>query len=278
MPTTSTLSAPDGASLALARWGSAGGRGTVLMVHGLGEHIGRYGHVADWLVARGFAVVGYDQRGHGRSSGARGVIPRPDALVQDLAVVVDAVRVPHEPLVLLAHSMGGAIAAQFVAQGIRSVDGLVLSSPALAASLTGLQRAQLVIGERLVPALAQGNGLDATKIAHDAAVVRAYLDDPLVHDRISARLARAILDAGHVARSGAAQWRVPTLLLYAGDDHLVNARGADAFAASAPREVVEAERFDALYHEILNEGALAAPVFARLERWLDARCAPRGAP
>lgn len=273
-----SLSTPDGGTLHCNDWSAGGPRGRVLLVHGLGEHIGRYEHVAAWLTARGFGVVGYDQRGHGRSSGTRGVIPAPDTLLQDLALVVDAVRLPDRPFVLLGHSMGGAIAARFVAEARRPVNRLILSSPALAASLSTFQRAQLWIGERLLPNLAQPNGLDATKIAHDRAVVQAYVDDPLVHDRISARLARALLDAGDIARATAARWTVPTLLMYAGDDHLVDARGSDAFAASAPREVVESERFDALYHEILNEGALAAPVFARLERWLATQCPVGEAP
>lgn len=255
----------------MQRWPSTGSRGTVLLVHGLGEHIGRYDHVAEWLAARGWQVVGYDQRGHGRSGGGRGVIPTADALLDDLGRVVDTVRPAKGPLLLLAHSMGGAVAAQFVAEGRRAVDGLVLSSPALAADLSLAQRIQLWIGERMAPSLAQGNGLDPQMIAHAPEVVRAYLADPLVHDRISARLARATLDAGDVARARSSAWTVPTLLLYAGADRLVAPRGSDAFAASAPREVVEAERFDALYHEILNEGTLAAPVYARLERWLDAR-------
>jgi alpha-beta hydrolase superfamily lysophospholipase len=269
--TSPPLAAADGTPLHLHRWPGGGTRGTVLIVHGLGEHIGRYEHVAAWLGARGWQVVGYDQRGHGRSGGARGVIPAVDSLRDDLGRVVDVVRPVHGPLVLLGHSMGGAVAAHFVAERRRAVDGLVLTSPALAADLSLVQRIQLWMGERVAPALAQGNGLDPQMIAHAPEVVRAYLDDPLVHDRISARLARATLDAGDVARARAAEWAVPTLLLYAGADRLVAPRGSDAFAASAPREVVETERFDALYHEILNEGTLAAPVFARLEQWLDAR-------
>lgn len=271
MTTATPLVTPDGVSLQLRRWPSAGARGTALIVHGLGEHIGRYEHVAAWLTARGWQVVGFDQRGHGRSGGARGVIPTADALLEDLAQVIDAVRPAVGPLVLLGHSMGGAVAAHFVALGRRALDGLVLSSPALAADLSLAQRMQLWVGERVAPSLAQGNGLDPQMIAHAPEVVQAYLADPLVHDRISARLARATLDAGEVARAAAATWRVPTLLLYAGADKLVAPRGSDAFAASAPREVVEAERFDALYHEILNEGTLAAPVFAFLEQWLEAR-------
>lgn len=252
-------------------WASEGPRGTVLIVHGLGEHGDRYGHVAQWLSARGFRVVSYDQRGHGQSQGPRGICPTPDALYEDLALVVDAVRPASGKLILLGHSMGGAIAARFVADARRTVDGLILSSPALDADLSTLQRVQLYIGERIMPMIAQGNGLDPKMISHNQAVVRAYMEDPLVHDRISARLARVIIDAGEVARAKAAHWQVPTLLVYAGADALVAPRGSDAFAASAPREVVESTKFDGLYHEILNETeALAAPVFVRIEQWLDA--------
>ena len=271
IPLPDHIDASDGTALRLHRWQSDGPRGTLLLVHGLGEHGGRYGHVAAWLSERGWRVVGFDQRGHGKSGGRRGTIPAPDALARDLATVVDAVRPGAGKLVLLAHSMGGSIAARFVADAVRPLDGLILSSPALAASLTAFQRAQLWFGTRFAPSLAQGNGLDPEAIAHDAAVVRAYVDDPLVHDRISARLATAILEAGEVARAAAASWRVPTLLVYAGADRIVDPAGSDAFAANAPREVVDHERFGTLYHEILNEGALAAPVFARIERWLDAR-------
>lgn len=227
--------------------------------------------MASWLTERGFRTIGFDQRGHGLSEGPRGVIPSDDALQRDLEQVVDAARSPGSPLLLLGHSMGGAVVAQFVAQRRRPLDGLVMTSPALAADLSLIQRMQLAIGRRLSPNLALGNGLDATKIAHDPAVVRAYEEDSMVHDRVSARLAHSIIEAGAIGRAAAATWSLPTLLLYAGDDYLVASRGSDAFAASAPREIVEHERFDALYHEILNEGTLAAPVYARLERWLDAR-------
>lgn len=266
-----SLQAGDGTRLALHRWPGDGPRGSVLLVHGLGEHGGRYAHVAAWFAARGLRCVGYDHRGHGKSEGTRGVIPTAGALREDLGTVVDAVRPSSGTFLLLGHSMGGAVVADFVARRVRAADLVILSSPALKAPLSVFQRLQLAIGRRFAPDLAQGNGLDATGIAHDPATVQAYLNDPLVHDRISARLAQDILDAGEAALAAAPKWDTATLLLYAGADRLVDPRGSDAFAASAPREVVESQRFDALFHEILNEGELAAPVFARIERWLDAR-------
>ncbi len=263
------LLAADGTHLNVRRWEPAGSRGTLLIVHGLGEHIGRYDAVARWLAARGFAVVGHDLRGHGRSGGPRGSVRRADDHLADLAAVVDAVRTAERPLVLLGHSMGGAFAARFVVEERRPVDALVLSSPALDGGLSRFQRLQLAVGHALAPSLAVSNQLDPSGIAHDPEVVRAYREDPLVHDRVTPRLGRAILDAGAMAIVRASAWRVPTLLLYAGADRLVSPRGSDRFAAAAPRAVVESARFDALYHEILNEGAAAAPVYAHLERWLD---------
>lgn len=266
-----SLRARDGTRLALHRWPGDGPRGTLLLVHGLGEHCGRYAHVAAWFAERGVACIGYDHRGHGLSEGVRGVIPSDSALREDLGTVVEALRPKDRPFLMLGHSMGGAVVADFVARRVRSADLVILSSPALRARLSPFQRLQLAIGTRFAPDLAMANGLDPAMIAHDAATVRAYIDDPLVHDRISARLAQAILHAGEAAVAAAPKWDTATLLMYAGADRIVDPRGSDAFAASAPRGVVKAERFDALYHEILNEGTLAAPVFARLEKWLEAR-------
>jgi alpha-beta hydrolase superfamily lysophospholipase len=270
-PLPDSLLSADGTRLKLHTWPGEARRGTVLIVHGLGEHAGRYAHVAAWLAERGFATIAYDHRGHGLSEGARGVIPTPTALLDDLGTVVNAVRPKQGPFILLSHSMGGAVTAEFVARRIRSADLVILSSPALKARLNFVKRAQLAIGLALAPSLTQPNGLDATGIAHDPSTVQRYLNDPLVHNRVSARLAKSILDAGEAALAAAPKWSTATLLVYAGSDRLVDPAGSDAFAASAPREVVESKRFETLFHEILNEGALAAPVFARIEKFLDAR-------
>jgi alpha-beta hydrolase superfamily lysophospholipase len=115
-----------------------------------------------------------------------------------------------------------------------------------------------------------GNGLDDNYLSHDPAVVQAYRDDPLCHDRIGARLARFLADEGAVVQAAAPQWQVPTLLIYAGDDRLVKPAASRAFAAAAPASVLSATCFPALYHEIFNERD-AALVFETLRRWLDER-------
>jgi alpha-beta hydrolase superfamily lysophospholipase len=275
---TDSLLTRDGVSLALRHWPAAAGpapKGQVVLVHGLGEHAGRYAHVAATLQAAGWSVLAYDQRGHGRSGGRQGSLPRPDSLLDDLAEVLDHAPPPGGPRVLLGHSMGGAVAARFVAEALapvpaawsRPVDGLVLSSPALRAHLSAWQRLQLAIGERFLPDLPQRNGIDARGLSHDDAVVADYEADPLVHDRISARLARFILDAGEAARAAAPRWTLPTLLMWGGADTVVTPAGSRAFAAAAPKAVVTAYQFDGLRHEIFNELEREG-VLMRLAQWL----------
>jgi len=149
----------------------------------------------------------------------------------------------------------------------RAVDALVLSSPALDAGLSGAQKLLLKVLGALAPNAAVGNGLKPEWISRDPAVVAAYVDDPLVHDRVAPKLVRFIVDGGAFVRAHAAQWRVPTLLIYAGSDRCVAPAGSAAFAAAAPADVVSAQAFPALYHEIFNEPEQAS-VFAVLGAWL----------
>ena len=272
----STFTASDGENLAIHDWptpDSGARRGAVVLVHGLGEHAGRYDALAGRLNGWGFEVRGYDQYGHGKSGGARGGLPSMMRLVDDLGDVVDSVRVRlalGTPLLVLGHSLGGLVAACLVALRQRPIDGLVLSSPALDPGLSRLQKLLLATLPRIAPNLAVGNGVQPHFISHDPAVVAAYRADPRVHDRISGRLARFIADGGPMVIARAAQWKVPTLLMYAGSDHLVNLQGSRDFAAAAPAQVVTHRCFDGLYHEIFNEPD-AQPVFACLKTWLDAR-------
>ena len=273
------LSTDDGLPLFLHDWPHAAPRGTVLIVHGLGEHGGRYAHVAAQLNAWGWRVLAHDHRGHGRSGGERGRIASDDALLRDLSLVIDAARAGSTgPLLLLGHSMGGLIAARFVAEGLqaapapwhREVDGLVLSSPALRIGMNGFQKLLLATLGPLAPNLAVANGLEPSWVSRDPAVVAAYVADPLVHDRITPRLTRFIVDGGEFVRGVAPRWRVPTLLMWAGSDRCVAPSGCAEFAAAAPKAVLQAQVFEPLYHEIFNEPE-QAQVFTRLQAWLQQR-------
>ncbi|MBQ0937726.1 alpha/beta hydrolase [Ideonella paludis] len=276
-----TLTTPDGISLALRTWVPAGSpRGQVLVVHGLGEHMGRYEALAQDLAAQGWAVQAYDQRGHGASGGGRGQMAADESLLADLGQVLQHVRSAPScgPLILLGHSMGGLVAARYVAEGLQArpapwwqaVDGLVLSSPALDAGMTVIQKLLTAVVSRVAPNLAVGNGLNLDDICRDPAVVKDYAADPLVHDRISGRLARFIAEAGPWVEARAAQWRTPTLLMWAGADRCVNPAGSARFAAAAPQQVLTAQTWPMLAHEIFNEPE-RADVVARLQAWLGSR-------
>lgn len=274
--TLTTFTAADGDNLAVQDWPVAEGirpRGVILLVHGLGEHAGRYDAVAERLNSWGYAVRGYDQYGHGESGGARGALTSPRRLVDDLADVAESTRAKlagRLPLVVLGHSMGGLVAAAFAQAHPTQLDALVLSSPAFATHATPLQRFLLRTLPSILPNLRVGNGLDTRWLSHDPAVEATYRADPLVHDRISARLGRFIAQGGARVIADAATWKVPTLLLYAGDDRLVDPVGSRTFAAAAPQDVVTARCFEGAYHEIFNE-ADSQPVFDTLQRWLDQR-------
>jgi alpha-beta hydrolase superfamily lysophospholipase len=251
-------------------------RGLVLLVHGLGEHVGRYAPLATRLNRAGWDVAGYDHRGHGASGGARGAIAQPDSLLDDLSVVIDALRrETQHPLVLLGHSLGGLIAARFVAEGLavrpaawwRPIDALVLSSPALDPGMNGLQRLLLSLLGPLAPQLAVGNGLKPAWISRDPAVVRAYVGDPLVHDRVTPMLVRFIIDAGERVRAEAPHWIVPTLLMWAGADRCVAPAGSAAFAAAAPPACLTHTCYPQMAHEIFNEPEREQPM-AELAHWL----------
>lgn len=273
--TLTTFTASDGDNLAVQDWHldeEAQPRAMVLVVHGLGEHAGRYEGLAQRLNAWGFAVRSYDQYGHGYSGGVRGGLPQAGRLIDDLGDILESTRsrLPGVPVVLLGHSLGGLVSAGFVARGVLPVDGLVLSSPALALRTNAFQKLLLGIVPRVAPNLTVGNGLDPQFLSHDPGVVAAYRADPRVHDRISGRLGQFMATEGRLVRARAPHWEVPTLLLYAGDDRLVDPEGSRAFAEHAPKGLVTTHCFPDLWHEIFNERD-AEPVFGALRQWLDAR-------
>jgi len=160
------------------------------------------------------------------------------------------------------------VAATYALRHPDRLSGLVLSSPALDPGLSAWQKLLLAVMSRLAPDVAVGNGLDPNKLSHDTDTVRRYLDDPLVHDRVTPRMVRFIVDGGELVRARAAQWRVPTLLLWAGADRCVAPRGSAAFAAAAPAPVLTAHEFPRLAHEIFNEPE-RDEVLAHLTRWLQ---------
>lgn len=276
----------DGLSLHTCHWPTTQPRrGTVVLSHGLGEHLGRYEHVVSFLNALGWDVCGYDHRGHGLSEGRRGDIARPDSLLSDLGQFILALRAnePALPLVLMGHSMGAMVTARYVAEGLQPrpaawyqpVSGLVLSSPPIDMGLGLVQRALLATLPSLVPHLCVGNGLKPEWVCNAPEVVAAYRQDPLVHDRISGLLARFVQQAGRTVMAAAPFWTTPTLLMWAGADRCLNPRGTARFAQALPLACVDAQDFPTMGHEC--RFALSSELFA-LKSELAPPQVPRGGP
>jgi alpha-beta hydrolase superfamily lysophospholipase/predicted GNAT family N-acyltransferase len=271
--TDSRVTRPDGCGLHVRDWVPAqapAGRG-VYLFHGLGEHSGRYEHVARWLCERGWRVRGHDHRGHGQSDGARGALTRSSDLLDDgLAQIDQFSRDLGAAPVLIGHSMGGALAAQTVLVARAKVRGLVLSSPALDPGLSNGQIRLLSLLKAIAPNLGVSNGLDASKVSRDADVVAAYRSDPLVHAKVTARLIAWLLEAGEQATVAAPTMSIDTLLLVAGADELVRPEGSRRFANRAPRERLTLRWFEGYYHELFNEPAAQRQrVMADLDAWLQ---------
>lgn len=263
-------------SLALYDWPrpTLPAKAMVLLVHGLGEHMGRYQHVAFALQQAGYAVIGYDHVGHGMSSGKRGDIDHRGQLTEHLRHMVSEAKAenPQLPLVLLGHSMGGLVVQRAVAADASLADAVVMSSPGLAAYTNVFQKFLLAVLPQWFPHARVDNGLKPEGLARDAQVVRDYKHDPLVHRWISASLAAWVIDEGLAALEQAPDWQTASLLLYAGQDKLVNPQGSATFAKRAPATVLQSHCFNVMYHEIFNDPEKQV-VLQKLIQWLDARYA-----
>jgi len=253
----------------------------VALVHGFGEHSGRYEAVGAWLARRGCAVHAYDQRGHGLSEGRRGHVDRFDDLLDDLHVFLGIVAQEHPdlPRVLVGHSLGGLIVASLACERQPTVACVVTSGAALLVSpdLSPFKIRLARLARRVLPRVAMDAGIDPNGLSRDPEVVRRYVEDPLVHGRATSSLVVGMIDAGRRALAGAGRVRVPMLLLHGAADPLCPAAGSEGFHASLAPDVLAQSAiriYPKLRHEILNEPE-REQVLGDLLRWIEdreARC------
>lgn len=266
-----TLTMADGQSLRLRDWPRTQARGAVLIVHGLGEHSGRYHRLAQWFNVRGYSVRSYDQRGHGLSPGPRGALAHPDDLLEDLATVyMDYANTQATEPLLLGHSMGGLVAARTVLDRRITPPALLLSSPALRSREPAWLRRLVGRLAGATPNLPMRSGLKADKLSHDPQLAAAYLADPLCMGWITPQLADFIFRAGASTIADAGRLAVPTLLLVAGSDELVDPSGSHDFSAAASSTGQLTTRiFCSLYHELFHETEPGrGQVLLQLSDWL----------
>ena len=251
-------------------------RALVAMVHGLGEHSGRYAALASDLTRSRFTCVALDLPGHGETAGPRGDIPSWPKL-RDLIVpaMFTATRglpeqPPELPVVLFGHSMGGIIALDHALAHPRALHALVLSAPALRTEMPPWWKLALANAARLAtPSAGFPNGLDPEHLSRDPEVVRAYREDPLVHDRISPRTYFAFQEAAQRCRQGIRTLQVPTLMFQGMADRMVDPKGALEAAGAAPHDMMRFMTWRDACHESLNDVGRDA-IVRDIVAWLDA--------
>ncbi len=247
----------------------------LLLVHGFGEHSGRYEHVGSWFAERGAVVHGYDHRGHGRSQGHRNHVDRFDDFLDDLDSMLTAVRGEHPglPVTIVGHSMGGLISTAFVRERKPEIASLVLSGPALGLgpAMRGTRALALRGLAPILPRLRMASGLPADGLSRDPEVVRRYQEDPLVDTHLTLRLALEMMRGIERTAGGGQEIEVPTLALHGEDDPLCPAEASRALYESLPTRSVPGSAlriYPGLRHEIFNEPE-QEQVFGDLLGWLE---------
>ena len=270
----------EGLAFQSRSWEPEGGRrGVLVLLHGLGEHTGRYEAVGRRLAESHYALAGFDMRGHGLSAGPRGHTPGYDVLLDDVSEFVDQVRLrfARSPLFLYGHSLGGNLALNFAMRRSPEIQGVIATSPWLRVAFEP-PPAKLLLARVLdwmAPAFTQEWGLETEALSHDVQTVDGYDVDPLVHGRISARLYLTVAAAGRWALEHAGSFPLPLLLMHGSADQVTSPQASREFAARAGKAVTW-RLWDGLFHELHNEVS-RDEVLDFVVGWLDGELQARPA-
>jgi len=252
------LMSVGGIALRYRTWEISNARAVIVVVHGLGEHSGRYEQFGTDLAGYGFSSFALDLRGHGVSEGRRGHVRSFGLYLQDLDRFrreLQSFTPPRLPCFLLGHSMGGLIALRYQEEYPTAFRGAVISSPWLATAMP-IPRWKVTAAAaiaRVVSALPMSNHIDARDLSHDVRVVDAYRADPLVHDRITPRLFLEASTAMGLVLQRADRLQAPLLFLIPASDRVVDAQRSLQFARQLPPALTTVKLYPGMYHEVLNE-------------------------
>lgn len=254
--TTHTLTAKDGLSLFSRIWATPDSKAVIALIHGFGEHSGRYTHVADFFNKNGYAVFALDNRGHGQSGGKRGHAPTYDSYMDDIEVFLNyvATQSAGKPVFLYGHSMGGNLALNYLIRRQPALKGVIATGPWVQLAFEP-KPILVTIGKlmrSIFPSFSQDSGLNQTHISKDAAVVEAYKNDPLVHGKITASASLSLLEAGEFLNNYAGEMPISTLIMHGDEDLLTSQPASEAFAKRVSGPVTY-KKWEGMYHEIHNE-------------------------
>lgn len=248
-------------------------KATLLVVHGVREHSGRYMNVVNHLVPSGYGVYGIDHIGHGKSDGERVYVERFQDYTKTLKKYFDMIREwqPERPIFLIGHSMGGLISTAFLLEHQDELSGAVLSAPSIKVS-DNTSQAIIFVGKLLSIIMPKAGliKLDAENVSRDPAVVDAYINDSLAYTgKITARLGAEILKTMQRVTEQATKIRLPIMIVQGSDDKVVDPRGAQLLYDLVTSEDKTIKIYDGLYHEVFNEPE-HEQVLNDVKTWLEA--------
>lgn len=262
----------DGLSLYFQDWHTEQEqKGVICLVHGLGEHTGRYLHWVEWLNQAGYSVVSYDLRGHGKSGGVRGHVSSFDDYADDTNLLLTEAknRYPHTKVFLYGHSLGAIIVAYYVLKMKPQLSGVILSALSIKTPLQE-QKGKILLAKvigSVLPKLSMKSGLDPKTISRDPEVVSRYIHDPLVHDQITTGFGKSSINALVYLDQNVSEWTLPVLIMHGEMDKLGYAEGSREFASKIKGDCT-LKIWPGLVHEVHNEPE-NKQVFEFLRKWLD---------
>ncbi|MDD5456304.1 MAG: lysophospholipase [Candidatus Margulisbacteria bacterium] len=266
-----TFKAEDGINLSARCWlPETTPKAVIILVHGIGEHSGRYEELAAFFTANNICIMAFDLRGHGKSEGKRGHTPSYSNWMKDLKIFIDICRkkFPDLPFILYGHSLGGNLAINYILRYKPELAGAIATSPELRLAFKPAfwKRWLAQFINFCWPSLTMPSGLEVDFISHDPQVIEAYKVDPLVHDRISARCYTGFMKAGEWAIKNSSNLCLPLLLLHGSEDHITSAPASEEFASKAGKLCVF-RLWNGYYHELHNE-LEKAKVFNYILDWI----------
>ncbi len=262
-----TLKTKDGLTLFTRRWDVESSKAAICLVHGLGEHSGRYEHVAKFFNENGISFAAFDLRGHGKSEGKRGHAEY-EKLMDDIELFLQSCDYDC-PKILYGHSMGGNLALNFLLRKDADVVGGIISAPflALPKELPKVLYFVLKILNVIAPSIQLSNGIDPNLLSRDKEVVRKYVSDPLVHNKITPRFILQSLEAGKWAIENADKLKKPILLIHGTADQITSYEASREFARRAGK-LCKFISYEGFYHEPHNE-LEKERVLADMLKWIE---------
>jgi len=246
-------------------------KAVVIIIHGGGDHSGRFGNVVDHLVPEHYAVYAFDLRGHGRSPGIRGHINNWSELRDDLGLFIRLVHGIHPtiPLFLFGHSMGGVIVLDYCLRNTENVSGVVCTSPAigqLGISPILWQLAKLL--NLVWPSLSMSTGLDISKLSHHKDFVLNTKRDPLYHRKATPRFGMEVQQTVEFIHHHAAEFSLPMFLIHGTSDEIVSLAGSQKFVGKSNSPLLKYKEYKGGYHELFND-TVKEQVLEDISNWIS---------